>query len=310
MTPTLDIILVNWNAGHQLRTCLDSVAAARREGFDLGRVVVVDNASSDGSADGLDDLPLPLTVIRCPKNRGFAAGCNRGAAGSRADYLLLLNPDTRLLPDSLAVPLAYMEHNPQAGIAGVQLVNEDGSVKVSCACFPTPRRLYGQMIGLQYLLPGIFPDHFLPAAEHHHTHEVDQVMGAFFLVRRDLYEALGGMDERFFMYFEELDFSLRARQAGGRTVFLAEARAYHRGGGATEQVKARRLFYMLRSRIQYAQKHFSRAAVLGIILVTLLVEPFSRTGYALLKRRPAQVLETIKAYALLWVHLPALLVRR
>src|SRR5690349_1221511 len=108
-SPSVDIVIVNWNTGDRLRTCLASFAAARNPAFVLGQVIVVDNASSDGSADGLDKYDLPLTLIRNKKNHGFSVACNRAAAVSRSDYLLFLNPDTRLLEDSICVPVEFLE---------------------------------------------------------------------------------------------------------------------------------------------------------------------------------------------------------
>ena len=98
---------MNWNAGHQLRECLESLITVQDCGLDVARVVVVDNASWDDSTRGLDDLALPLTVLHNAENRGFAAACNQGARGSTATYLLFLNPDTRLFENSLRVPLTY-----------------------------------------------------------------------------------------------------------------------------------------------------------------------------------------------------------
>src|SRR5690242_6341987 len=105
---SLDVVIVNWNSGAQLRACLRSLERANRGGFDLQRVVVVDNASSDGSAERLDGLELPLVVLRKAQNVGFAAACNEGARGSTADLVLFLNPDTVLLQESLAVPVSFM----------------------------------------------------------------------------------------------------------------------------------------------------------------------------------------------------------
>ncbi len=141
--PSLDIVIVNWNAGAQLQQCLNSIRRAGREGFELRRVVVVDNASSDASASQLEATELPLMMIRNETNRGFAAACNQGARDSRANYLLFLNPDCTLLSDSLSVAVRFMESRQQpehlrTGIAGIQLVNFDGTVSATVACdFPS-----------------------------------------------------------------------------------------------------------------------------------------------------------------------------
>ena len=197
-------------------------------GFRLERVVVVDNNSADGSADGLEGISeQPISVLHNDTNQGFAAACNQGAAGTQADYLLFLNPDTRVFPDSLWRPLEFLEQkeNGKFGICGVRHVDDSGAFSTSCARFPTLRIFFGQMTGLSMLFPKWFPSHLMLESECLESREVDQIIGAFFLVRRTLFEALGGFDPRFFVYFEEVDFSLRARQAGFRSYYLAATTA-------------------------------------------------------------------------------------
>ena len=309
--PNLDIIIVNWNSGVHLLRCLASMLLASREGFELARVVVVDNASSDGSAGGVDFLDLPLLVIRNSLNRGFAAACNQGVQGSEADYLLFLNPDTILLENSLEAPIAFLarSENTSIGICGIQLADEAGRVSRTCARFPTPGHLLARCLGLDRLLPQVFPNHFLSEREHHESRVVDQIMGAFFLVRRAVFDLLGGFDERFFVYYEDLDFSFRARRGGWSSYFLSAALAVHSGGGCSKHVKAARLFYSLRSRILYAYKHFPSANATAVLLATLLFEPFARLGRAMIRGSVAEIIETGQAYWWFWKATPRLLVK-
>jgi len=309
MKPSLDIVIVGWNAGWHLGVCLHGVRTTSRHGFELKRVVVVDNASSDGSVDNLHFPDLPLSLVQNSENRGFAAACNQGARGSSADYLLFLNPDTRIFADSLQIPIQFMEESRNAGvgICGIQLLDEEGNVSQSCSRFPTTPSLLSQMFGLDRLFPKQFKGHFLGRQDHLKSGQVDQIMGAFFLVRRKLFESLGGFDERFFVYFEDLDFSYRAKQAGWQSRHLATAQAYHRGGGCSEQVKATRLYYSLCSRILYCYKHFGRAVATGVILGTLLLEPFSRLILAVAHKSGQAMQETVQAYIMLWSALPSLL---
>ena len=136
----LDVVIVNWNTGSQLRACLAALAASRQDSYRLGRVVVVDNASADQSMDDLACLALPLLTIKNDENVGFGAACNQGAAGSTADYLLFLNPDTRVF-ETLASSVRWMEHsgNDDVGILGVQLLDESGQVSRTCARFLASR---------------------------------------------------------------------------------------------------------------------------------------------------------------------------
>ena len=297
----VDVITVNWNSGRQLAECLASLAATDRTRVTLGRVVVVDNASTDGSAQGLDPGDLPLEIISNPTNRGFAGACNQGARVGQSPYILFLNPDTRLEYDSLAAPLAWLESSSAAdiGICGIQLVEPEGRVARSCARFPTAGQLVAGAAGLDRLLPGAFPGFLMRDWDHQQSRRVDHVIGAFYLVRRSLFERLSGFDERYFVYLEDLDFSLRAREAGWHSYFLASARAFHRGGGTSDQVRAERLLYLLRSRLHYARRHFSPAGAAAVRLATLGVEPVVRVAAALGGGTPRQARDTIRAYWML-----------
>lgn len=299
---TIDVVIVNWNSGPQLRECLQSFAAVADDDV-AARVTVIDNASTDGSSEGLA-AAVPLTVVRNADNRGFGAACNQGAAGSDADFLLFLNPDTRLMPGSLARPVRYLraDENAKVGIVGIQLVDADGRVARNTARAPTAWSMVGNSVGLDRLAPRLFPPHFVTEWAHDQTRPVDQVMGAFFLVRRSMFEALGGFDERFFVYYEDLDLSVRAHAQGWRSVYLSTAQAFHRGQGTTEGATARRTFYFCRSRILYARKHFSTTGALAVTLATFALEPLARLAAA-----PRSAGATLCAFAMLWRDLPAIL---
>jgi GT2 family glycosyltransferase len=258
----LDIVIVNWNAGAALADCLRSICSAEKPGFALGRVIVVDNASQDGSLAGCEAVPLPLTIVRNAENAGFARACNQGARLGVAPYVLFLNPDVELSPGTLAGPVRFFEaqENQRVGVCGIRLTAPDGSASSSCFRLPRPRNLVFQAMGLDFLLPQIFVPCRMAPGELGESRSVEQVMGAFFLVRRWVFERLGGFDERFFMYYEEVDFSLRMRALGLTSYYLRDSSAVHLGGWSSSQVKSMRLLYSVRSRLAYAKKHFSRPA--------------------------------------------------
>lgn len=307
----LDIIIVNWNSGDQLISCLESISTAKKISFELGRVIIVDNASTDSSLKGLNSFDLPIEVIQNNENRGFAAACNQGAKGSKAYYLLFLNPDTRLFPQSLNKAIVFMENpdHKDVGIVGVQLLDESNKVHRSCARFPSPGQFFSKMLGLDRLIPGIFRDYFMTDWNHADTRRVDHVMGAFYMVRRIVFEELNGLDERFFVYLEDLDFSCRASNLGWKSMYYAEAQVFHKGGGTSEKIKATRLFYSLRSRILYSYKHFSRGAATAVLLGTLFIEPISRTVLGMMHLSFSEISETFKGYWMLWSDLPQILRR-
>jgi len=297
-TASLDIIIVNWNTGDRLRDCLESITEADTAGLTINRIVVVDNASSDDSLDDLPRMDPAFVLIRNPGNKGFAAACNQGAMGSMSDYLLFLNPDTRLYSNSLTNPVSFMEQPSSApiGICGIRLVDEVGAPVVSCARFPTLKIFLGELTGLSRLAPRLFATHLMGTVECEQNREVDQVIGAFFLVRRQLFELNGGFDERFFVYFEEVDFSLRAGQKGYSSYYLADTLLYHSGGGSSENVKDKRLFYSLRSRIQYGFKNFALSEALGLLILTLTIELIARLVGAAFSFSQSTLGETIRGY--------------
>lgn len=305
--PALDVVLVNWNSGEQLRTCLASVAASRTIRVRLGCVVVVDNASTDASAANLPTtlLAAPVRVLRNAANLGFARACNQGAAAcgpAPSPLLLFLNPDTVLAPDALEVAGTFLaEQAPaQIGIVGVQLREPDGRIVRSCARLPNLPRLLGRSLGLEQLPARLYQGHYLRRFGHDASRPVGQVMGAFFLVRRPLFDALAGFDERFFVYYEEVDFTRRALARGCTSYFLASTHVQHAGGGSSRQVKDRRLSYNLHSRLRYAGKHFSRPGALLVALATLGIEPLLRLGQAAARTDVAGAGQVLRGYRLLY----------
>ena len=301
----LAIIIVNWNAGSQLAEVVSSIE--RYHHGLVSSVVIVDNASTDdslGRVETMQNLPFKPLIIRNSENCGFGKACNQGAQQAKSEYLLFLNPDAALYADALPKALAYMENpvNAKVGICGVQLLDEAGHVSRSCARFPSAVGFVAHAIGLDRFFPRL--GHFMAEWDHAQTRQVDHVIGAFFLVRRELFNAMHGFDERFFVYLEDLDFSYRACQSGWRSMYLADTQAFHAGGGTSNQIKARRLFYSLRSGLLYAFKHFSWMGAFAVLLATLLVEPLSRSALALLQRSWAGLKETWAAYGMLWRWLP------
>jgi N-acetylglucosaminyl-diphospho-decaprenol L-rhamnosyltransferase len=304
--PAVDIVIVNWNSQSLLDECLasldQSTIAARVN------VVVVDNASQDGSAGRLAVKRMALQVVVNADNVGFAAACNQGARKAHAPLLLFMNPDVRVETDAVEKAEAYLADPAHAsvGVLGIQLLDAEGNVQRSCARAPTAAGLLLHTLFLDRLCPTLVPPHFLAEWDHGETRPVDQVMGAFLMIRRTLFEQLGGFDERFFLYYEDVDLCLRVRQAGWSVVHFAGARAQHTGGGATEAVKDRRLFYLATSRVQYAAKRHGRVLAGVLIALVLLFEMPIRWFYATVTRSPREGWLVLRATILFWQNLPKL----
>lgn len=301
----VSIVIVNWNSGRQLADAIASIEIHHHDIVEA--VIVIDNASTDDSlmhVESGSSFPFELMIIRNQSNVGFGAACNQGARLTGSGYVLFLNPDAIIESKTLSITSAFMKNpaNAQVGICGVQLFDDSGQISRSCARFPSAGGFMAHAIGLDRLIPRL--GHFMAEWPHDRTREVDHVIGAFFLVRRSIFDALGGFDERFFVYLEDLDFSYRAHQTGWRTVYLADAQAFHTGGGTSNQIKARRLFYALRSRLLYAFKHFGFPSASAVLLATLLVEPITRSVHAALRRSWSGIRETWSAYGMLVRWLP------
>jgi GT2 family glycosyltransferase len=297
----IDVVIVNWNAGDQVLECVSSISQGGDK--DLARIIVVDNGSTDGSGKLLLHL-TDVQLIEAGRNLGFGKACNLGARHGNAKYILFLNPDAAVYPASLQKVLDYMERpdNQEVGVCGVQLKDEHGEISRSCTRFPTVKGLLAHTVGLDHFIPKL--GHFMREWDHATDRSVDHVIGAFYLIRREIFDQLQGFDERFFVYLEDLDLSRRVKAKGWRVEFLSSVQAYHKGGGTSDKVKARRLFYSQRSKIIYSYKYFGFFGATLILLSTLLLEPLSRTAISILRGSLSSIKETWVAYGLLISWLP------
>lgn len=214
----VDVVIVNWNAGNDLTMCVDSVRATAAGR--VNRIVVVDNASTDGSLDTLGVRP-DLHVVHATRNLGFAAGANLGARHARSRLLLFLNPDARVLPGAIAAAAAYHDARIDTGIVGALLVDGSGTWQPSA----------GRFNALTHLLL----DTRLTRRPPRCSQSVDWIHGAFLLIEGALFKRLGGFDERFFMYGEDMDLCARARTAGYGTAIVPAARIIHLGNRSGAQ---------------------------------------------------------------------------
>lgn len=303
VTPLVDIVLVNWNSAGQLEAALRSIVA-HGDGL-VASVIVVDNGSIDGSADVA--IPeLPLQVVSAGRNLGFGAACNLGAGLGMGRYILFLNPDAELKKDVLTGVVDHLNNDVDeaVGVVGVRLVDADGETHRHCARFPTWRAFVGQSLGLFRLGRGYFKPIPMLEFDHCSSRSVDHVMGAFYCTRRSLFERLGGFDETFFLYMEDLDLSKRIVDAGYRIDYRADLVAYHKQGGTSDQIKARRLAYILSSNLIYIWKHRPLGEALIVSLVTLIGEPLSRTARFALQARLAEAVATLHGTGMLYAALP------
>jgi len=220
-------VIVNFNAKEFLKGCLESLAKESTE--TSLEAIVIDNASSDGSEEALSHPPLPVAFVRNPKNIGLSRANNQGIRMARGRYLLFLNPDVELMPGALARLVRFMDDNPETGIVGPKLLNPDRSLQYSCREFYTLPTLLLRRSSLGRIPPGrsLVQRHLMTSWDHAAIREVDWLLGAFLLVRREAMESVGMMDERFFLYFEDVDWCFRMRKAGWKVIYDPEAEAIH-----------------------------------------------------------------------------------
>lgn len=253
-TVKLSIIIVSHNTRAKLATTLESLQASRTP-F-LFEVIVVDNASGDGSAEMVEERFPSTVVLRNPSNLGFAAANNLGLRAAHGEHLLLLNPDTEVVGDTLAATVRFLDEHPEAAIVGCRLVLPDGSTQESVRSFPSVWNVWCEASFLYKLFPRsrLFGRYHMTYFDYDRAGRVDWVSGAFFLFRRTVLERIGELDGQFFMYAEEMDYCRRAAVAGLATWYTPEGTVRHYWGGMNEW-NARVIVWTHGSQALYFQKN-------------------------------------------------------
>ncbi|MCJ7784054.1 MAG: glycosyltransferase family 2 protein [Desulfobacterales bacterium] len=299
----LSIIIVSWNTKEYLLPCIDSIL--QKKGSVPMEIIVIDNGSRDRSGEEIKRQFPEIHLIENGRNLGFAKAVNQGLRVSSGRYLLPLNPDTRLREGAIETLVSFMERHAEAGVAGAQLLNSDGSRQNSIANFPS---LATELLNKR-LLRRLFPKRY-PGKERHYPEpvEVNSVIGACMMVRRDALDRVGLLDEDYFLFLEETDWCYRMKKAGWKIYHVPQAEVFHFQGKSAETDKKRSRVEYFRSRYHFFKKN--RGSGLCFILVVglmvrLLVESLSMTLACLLtvglvKRWRRKL--SVYAY-LLWWHL-------
>lgn len=291
-----DIVLVNFNSGPLVQKAVQSLR--KFENHSVFNIYLVDNGSSDLSFFCHPEF-FDVELVRLSCNHGFARACNIGAKCGNSDYIIFMNPDTAIVEPVLeGLSQEIASHEPQGfGIYGVQLKDAASQVSFSCYRFPSISSVLCKVVGLQHIFPKFGLAGSMTDFDHQSNMEVDIVMGAFFVVQRELFEKLNGFDEDFFVYYEEVDFCYRALNSGKRTLFLSDYFVFHEGGGVSKNYLAERLFYSLRSRSIYFGKHFSQMQKMSIYFMTVILEyPIRMLLSGLSPRALNIVLSSFKMY--------------
>jgi GT2 family glycosyltransferase len=252
--PDISVILVSWNTCEELRGCLESVFAGLRE--ISGEVIVVDNASTDGSAEMVEARFPQVHLVRNPQNLGFAAGCNIGLDVASGRYLLLLNPDTVVLGDVLAATVRYLDKHPKVGALGCRVRNPDGTLQLTCSLDPSVLNTTLGLTGLSRLrwpraLGRERMMHWLRDSER----DVDVVTGCYLATRREVVDDVGPLDSGYFFCGEEADWCRRMRSQGWAVRFAPVGDIIHLDGVAGRKLNERRDLLGMAGLVRYAHYH-------------------------------------------------------
>lgn len=245
----LTICIPAFNEIEMTLDCLSTIPEAG-EGLRV-QTLLVDNGSSDGTAERVKSAYPDVEVIRNETNLGFAAAVNRGLEKASAGMILILNNDTRLLPGSLKLLTTYIGENPGVGMVGPRLIDEKGKTRNSIANFPTLTEIFVGKWLLRIAFPGQYPG---KRTEFKVPTEVESLVGAAMMVRREMVDAVGRLDERFFFFLEETDLCRRASKAGWKVVYHPGVQVVHHQGGSARRYDTRKSIEYLRSLFLYFHK--------------------------------------------------------
>jgi len=251
----VSVVVVNWNTQDILRDCLKSIYEQGGE-IDL-EVIVIDNASTDGSVEMVKKDFSQVTLIENPQNRGFAAANNQGIDISKGRYVLLLNSDTVVLDNAIAKTAAFADSHPEAAVVGCRVLNPDRTLQPTCFMFPS---ILNMLLSSTYLYK-LFPKNKFFGRERmtwwdrNDIKEVDVVTGCFMLIRQKAIQQVGTMDEQFFMYGEETDWCYRFKEAGWKILFTPCAEIIHLGGQSAQKRATTMVVQLRKSILQFMKKH-------------------------------------------------------
>jgi len=277
----ISIIIVNWNTKTLLADCIESVYTSPPEGeFDIW---VVDNSSIDDSSDMVRERFPEVNLIDNEENIGFARANNQALRKCKGKYVLLLNPDTVVKTGAIAEMADFLDHTPEAGMAGAQLINPDGSLQTSAFPLPTLFREFWRMFHLDYLIN--VANYPMEEWRLDSAREVDTLLGACMLIRREALDQFGLFDADYFIYSEEVDLCARLKESGWHLYWVPDAVVVHYGAQSTQQVAEEMFIRLYEGKIIYFRKHRTRITVIAykLILILATISRLILTPFALIE---------------------------
>ena len=268
----LSVVIVNWNARDYLRKCLRSIYE-NSKGIDV-EVFIVDNGSSDESAEMVRKEFPEAKLIENKANAGFGAANNRALKICAGEFALMLNPDTEVLNGAFAAMVNFLKQNGEVGVVGAKLLNADGTIQLTCARnFPTLLTEFFWLTTLVRRFPkNRLVGHYLMSYwDHNDKREVDCLSGACIMARKDLLKKLGYFDENYFMYGEDVDLCYRIKEAGWQIWYLPEAEIIHYGGGSSKSVSEKAVIYDRESVYTYFKKHNGTVTAISYKIMCIFI---------------------------------------
>lgn len=270
----ISVIIVSWNAKHFLDACLHSLYSTEID-YTL-ETIVVDNASTDGAPDLVEEKYQRVKVIRNKTNLGFAKANNIGLAESKGEYVCLINSDVVILGDCIKSMLAHMMLNAEIGILGPKILNSDYSLQLTCRKFPSLWDSFCRALALDKIFGRyeIFGRHLMSSWAHNETREVDYISGCFMMARRVAVEMVGFLDDKFYFYAEDRDWCKRFWLAGWKVVYFPDALAIHHLYGSSGKDPVKFYIQEVKAGLQYYDKHcsrFDKMIFIGIIVLHQII---------------------------------------
>ena len=305
--PTVSVVIVVWNAKKYVLQCLESLR--NHCGSVCDEVIIVDNASTDGSPELVAERFPEFTLIRNSENLGFAKANNIGIAHSSGSYVCLVNSDVEFVEDCISPLIEYLSANPAVGMVGPKMLGTDGGVFRSTMRFPTIWNYLSRAFGFDvaFRKSRLFGGLLMSDFDHRTTAPVEVLNGWFVMVRRSAMHRVGLLDPQFFMYGEDVDWCYRFHKAGEQVMFFAEAGAIHYGGASSSHAPLRFYLELYRATWQYWRKHFGGPAQFGFLLAFAVHHSIRLLAFALMylclpSQRPNSATKVKRSLACLqWV---------
>lgn len=277
--------------------CIDSIKSSSIN-EKLIEIIVVDNGSK---SNVLKNLQLSFfKIISNNENKGFGAACNIGFNMSNSEYVLFLNPDTKVFKNTLTDAIKFMDENSECTVLGCQQVDEYNNVLKTCTTGLTLSKYLVKSFYIDKLTSNFIKSYQMSYWSHSDSRQVDHVMGSFYMLKSDEFKKMKGFDEDFFVYYEDLDLSKRILDHGGCIFFNSDFKIYHETGGSSKNVKAYRTFYSLDAILTFGSKHFSKCNYILLKIFVFAFEPFLRIFLSLIRLNFRQISQVLLAYKFLY----------